>query len=360
MERVLIVEDDPMFQVLLPDLLAWSQAQVRVVGTLHEAVAEMAWEPSLVLTDLGLPDSDGIATVEAILRVADVTPVIVMTGGDNEEVGIEAVRVGAQDYIAKMSLDEEHLRRAVRFAMERRRLELVKREAIRQETENRHLRELAEARGRFYHGIAASMRTALQPLQLHVAMLDGHAISRQGQDAVANVRTQTDALHQVVEEFATIAAIQGGALPLQRRSFQLADAVRARLPAWERHAGDNRVSLDVWLAGVDVHGDPDRLIEVIGRLIDNAVAHTPGGGRVELRVERPGDVVITVMDSGVGVPPERLQGLCTAYLRPANERTGRGLGLAICKGIVEAHGGRLELESDDGFTARIVLPARSF
>jgi signal transduction histidine kinase len=119
-----------------------------------------------------------------------------------------------------------------------------------------------------------------------------------------------------------------------------------------------RVPGDVLL----VHADRNRMLQVLGNLLGNALRHTPKGGEIRLVAGRRGEnhVVISVIDTGQGITPEDQERLFDRFWRrDRTARSGAGLGLAIVKGIVEAHNGRVEVQSDvgRGSTFSVVLPA---
>src|SRR5690606_24138149 len=107
--------------------------------------------------------------------------------------------------------------------------------------------------------------------------------------------------------------------------------------------------------------DSDRLVQVIVNLLTNAIQHSPPGGKVEVQAARvPGGLAITIGDDGEGIGPDELPHLFEPYWRSgSNHRPGSGLGLSICKAIVEAHAGRIEVASTLGAGTRfmVILPA---
>ncbi len=109
--------------------------------------------------------------------------------------------------------------------------------------------------------------------------------------------------------------------------------------------------------------DPDRIAHVFDNLVGNALAHTPAGGSVRLAAEAAGDAVrFTVTDTGEGIPPEHLPHLFEKFYRvPGTTSHGAGLGLAIAREIVAAHGGEIRAESDPGrgATFSFTLPTTS-
>ena len=119
------------------------------------------------------------------------------------------------------------------------------------------------------------------------------------------------------------------------------------------------------LEQVEVHGDPDRLKQLLFNLVDNACRYTPAGGTVTLAlVEHDGVALLSVRDDGHGIPPDALPHIFERFYRADHARSrevgGTGLGLAISQVIAEAHGGRIEVESrvGAGSTFTVYLPTR--
>src|SRR5262249_37825244 len=140
-----------------------------------------------------------------------------------------------------------------------------------------------------------------------------------------------------VHEPADLAALLKGVAETMR---PLAQAKGVRLQA--------EVAGPLW-----VRGDATRLPQVFFNVLDNALKHTPEGGAVEVRIEaRGGAAVVTVRDTGEGIPPEHLPRVFDRFYRVDRARTreqgGTGLGLSIARSIVTAHGGRIELDSAPG------------
>jgi DNA-binding NarL/FixJ family response regulator len=123
--NVLVIEDDPPFARLLGALLNANGDEYAVerVGDLAAGLARLAaGDIDAVLTDLGLPDSKGLATYRAVRARARDLPVVIVSGGDDDAVALEAVREGADDYLIKGGITDRGLRRAVSHAAERKRL----------------------------------------------------------------------------------------------------------------------------------------------------------------------------------------------------------------------------------------------
>lgn len=130
---VLIVEDDPDDVLLVRELLLYAQFDtfaVKVAERLDKALEELAARPfDLILLDLSLPDSQGLDTLARIRLQSPDTPIIVFTGHDDDLIGVQAVQSGAQDYLVKGQVTRRLLVRAIRYAIERNRMQLALREA---------------------------------------------------------------------------------------------------------------------------------------------------------------------------------------------------------------------------------------
>jgi serine phosphatase RsbU (regulator of sigma subunit) len=125
---LLLVEDDRGDALLVEELIADANADIRVVWvrSMADAERELAnFRPDCVLLDLKLPDANGISALDRIAKRADNVPVVVLTGFNDEHFGVSAVASGAQDYLVKGRVDPEMLRRALLYAIERKRAQLV-------------------------------------------------------------------------------------------------------------------------------------------------------------------------------------------------------------------------------------------
>jgi signal transduction histidine kinase len=129
-------------------------------------------------------------------------------------------------------------------------------------------------------------------------------------------------------------------------------------------ADDGGVHVERESVGADwsVMGDDDRLTQVVVNLLANAIRFTPRGGRVVVRVVDAGsEIEIQVEDTGIGIPASALPHIFESYRQAHRDRGGTGLGLAVVRGVVQAHGGRVTVESQEGKGSRftVLLPRRA-
>ena len=171
----------------------------------------------------------------------------------------------------------------------------------------------------------------------------------------------------VVEGLLTLARSDAGAEPPAREDVRLDAVVRAVADSLRPAAGQRQVSLHLTLAETEVAGDGHRLALVASNLIGNAIRYNRDGGRVDITVARQDDrAQLRVADTGIGVPAELRSKIFERFFRVDTARSraagGAGLGLAITRWIVEAHGGAIQVEDNPGGGAvfTVLLPAPGF
>ena len=175
---------------------------------------------------------------------------------------------------------------------------------------------------------------------------------------------QAQHLNRLIDDLRTLSLADAGQLSLQRRPVQaralLEHTALANLPAAESRG----IRLEVAGEEATVSVDPDRLVQVLGNLVSNALRHTPDGGRIVLSSGRArSGIFLSVADSGPGIPPDDLPHIFDRFYRGDKARPddgASGLGLAIARSLVEVHGGQLTAANDPQGGARftILLPAQ--
>jgi signal transduction histidine kinase len=177
------------------------------------------------------------------------------------------------------------------------------------------------------------------------------------------VDTEARRLASLAEDFLDVQLLEEGKLELAMETLDVSSLVREQVALFFGHGGDHSVELQLPDEPLWVDVDPDRLSQVVGNLLANAIKYSPEGGAVEVRAETlRGDVRIVVRDSGLGIPREDQAHIFTKFFRgraAASGIPGTGLGLAVARQIVEAHGGLIGFASEEGrgTTFWIELPA---
>jgi len=178
---------------------------------------------------------------------------------------------------------------------------------------------------------------------------------------------EAERLSRLAEDLLTLTRSEAGAQRLQLRKDDLAERVRRAVVRFSQQAEEKGVEVQGPAPGaVWVEVDPDLTDRVIWNLLGNGLKFTPPGGRVETKVlGEGGNVILEVMDTGPGIPPDQLESVFDRFFRIDEARTsgaetsGTGLGLAIVKAIVNLHGGQVSVENQacGGAVFRVTLPA---
>jgi two-component system sensor histidine kinase BaeS len=228
------------------------------------------------------------------------------------------------------------------------------------------LADADETRRRFLQDAVHELRTPLTVIETtSSAILDGVYGSESRH--LETVRDQARLLSRIVDDLRTISLAEGGALPLEHERIEVRALLQTVAGAFGARAAERGIRLAVEPTGStpSVVGDRDRLRQALGAVIDNALRHTPAGGTIQLAAHGPTDgfVRLEVGDSGPGFGPEDLPHVFDRFYqadRGRDRSTGTsGLGLAIVRALVEAHGGRVGAADrpDGGAVVWLELPA---
>jgi two-component system sensor histidine kinase BaeS len=197
--------------------------------------------------------------------------------------------------------------------------------------------------------VAHELRTPVAVLQAgHEAMLDG--VAEPTPEQLASLRDEVLRLANMVNDLQTLAAADAAALHLSQHRCDLADladdAVTSLIGRFEA-AG---ISLERRCAEADVLADPRWLHQLIMNLLTNALKFTPEGGQVTVEVAAGPDAVLTVTDTGIGIPADELPHVFDRFWRGrgAAQISGSGIGLAVASELAQAHGGQLTASSEPG------------
>jgi two-component system phosphate regulon sensor histidine kinase PhoR len=217
------------------------------------------------------------------------------------------------------------------------------------------VRKIEAVRRDFISNVSHELRTPLASLKALTETLQGGALSDPdaGPRFLERIHTEVDALTQMTQELLDLSRIESGQVRLNFEMVSPRKLIHSSADRMKAQAERAKLKLDVRCEDglPHIHADKRRLEQVLVNLIHNAVKFTKPGGRITLGAESiPGGVRCAVRDTGVGIPAESLARIFERFYRVDSSRTGSGtgLGLSISKHIVEAHGGRIWAESEEG------------
>ena len=381
--RILIIDDNPDDRALARRALERDFPGLEVT----EVADAPGFERSLdtrgfdaVVTDFHLRWTDGLKILRAIRERDPDCPVVMFTGTGNEEVAVEAMKAGLDDYVIKTPSHFIRLPAALRSALaraaDRRALRAAQEERDRLLERERAAREAAEAAGlmkdEFLATLSHELRTPLNAIVgwatlLGTGSLQGERLEHALQSIVRNARSQA----RLIDDLLDVSAIISGKMSLEARVVDLASVIEAALDAVRPAAEAKSIRLEVDLGwdgreGGLVSGDPGRLQQVVWNLLSNGVKFTPEHGTVRVRLDQPDHHArITISDTGPGIDEMFLPHVFEPFRQEDGSITrnhgGLGLGLAIVRRLVELHGGTVRAESrghGHGACFEVLLPLR--
>ncbi|MFH0778566.1 MAG: ATP-binding protein [Candidatus Eisenbacteria bacterium] len=381
--RLLVVDDDEADVRLVKCALGRAQHREGFVFETAKTLSECLQalknrDLNLVLLDLGLPDCNGVETVRRVSRAVPEIPIVVLTGLADEEMGLAAIREGAEDYLVKGSPLEHTLIRTIRYALERKRTQQAlarQAEALSQsnaelERANVELKELDRMKSDFLSSVSHELRTPLTAIRAYSeTLLNCRDVSEEKRQSFTRiVLEQTERLTLIIEDLLDLSRAEAGKLRLDLQPVDVQEAIEASLdtvlPIAERKGVD--IQLEPLREERCVLADKERLVQILVNLLNNAVKFTNSAGVIRLRAvpvssgmcheAPPGAehafLCVTVSDSGIGIPEKELGHVFDKFRQVANGAGGKpcgtGLGLTICKELVEKMAGHIWVESTVG------------
>ena len=404
--KVLLVEDSPDDAALVQQVFKETDGtrfDLTHVPRLGDALQQLGrGSYDVVLLDLTLPDSHGIETVMKLSAQVPNVPVVVITGLNDEALGLDAVRNGAQDYLVKGEVDGKTMARVLRYARERKWSETQMRQAFDEMSRSRqellrtmselnkahvdlkvaHL-ELIEAAktdlvGRLAGGIAHEVKSPLATLMIGVDYLLNHVA---GDDE--HVRQILQNMNDAIKRADTIVSgLQQFAQPsdLEVKAENISAIAEQSLALVKHELGTHRITVDTeWTRDLpSLWLDPNKIEQVLVNVFMNAIEAMPQQGTLTVRTfakqldtedvdALPKDkgpqflvgqtvVVVQIDDTGSGIPEENLAKVFEPFFTTKPSGRATGLGLTVARKIVELHGGRITVRNrDEGGTSVTIL-----
>ncbi|MES1199908.1 MAG: response regulator [Pseudomonadota bacterium] len=310
------------------------------------AIARLAhFKPDCILLDYSLPGRNGVEVLKLIRANNPFIPVLMLTGQGNEAIAVSAMQQGAQNYIAKASIATEQIHQAIQVAMAHCEMQ-------------RRLHEQRLSLEIFTRALAHDLKEPVRTIRSFISVFAAsEKLSPQGQSYLTYVETAADRMSHLIDAVYDYTRLDASAHQPTREQVdvgELVDGVRADLAELigERNAV---ISVDPLPT---VQANRARLRQVLQNLIGNAIHHGSGVPQVRVSVaDCPDHWLFSVSDNGPGIEEAQRLKIFEPFSR-MSKHNGLGMGLAICKRIVEMHRGAIWCDADDGGGAvfRFTLP----
>lgn len=366
---ILIADDTAQSLSLLSDVLrskGYDVTSVRDGRAVLAAIKEQVFD--LLLVDVDMPDISGYEICEQ-LKAGEHTgdlPVILLSDSKDASTALKAFDAGAVDYIARpFKLREVLARVANHVTLVQQRHEIARLREKDRQTYN----ALDKMKNEFLGMVTHDLKNPLNIMLGYTGLLAELDVMEHDQalleQAVVEMRYSIDKMYNLVTSILDLVQI-GTGTELAMEPVALQSVIEQAVRDYEIIALQKKIRVKQSFPEVSpvVKGDANRIMRVVDNLLSNALKYTPEDGHVEINLAtRDGDAVMTVRDSGYGIPQDALSRLFDAFYRVDDTRhlanEGTGLGLAIVKTIVEQHNGVIDVESDLGagstFTVRLAL-----
>jgi two-component system CheB/CheR fusion protein len=380
--KVLLIDDDEDYFVLIEDLLSEINGQKYTLNWVpnfqsglsalcRNGTYEKVFDVCLLDYNLGGPT--GLELLRKAIAEGCKTPIIMLTAQGDHEIDVEAMRIGAADYLSKRKTDSDLLERSIRYTLDRAQTlaalqESEKRIADLYLKEQEHSQELAHAyvglrqvetmRDDLTRMIVHDMRSPLTVISNSLDMImlaeDNEMVAKSVPVLLDGARSAVRRIVGMIEDLLHVSKFEAGEMRPMFRIINTQNLLREKEQAFLSY-GDKeqkRFALHMEDGLPNITADEDLIERVLDNLIYNAFKYTEVGGHIRVNVRIQDDaLLIEVQDDGQGIPPEFHERIFDKFVQVTSSegeplRKGTGLGLAFCRLAIEAHGGEIWVESE--------------
>ncbi|NAS89406.1 hypothetical protein C4E24_06690 [ANME-1 cluster archaeon AG-394-G21] len=375
--KILLCDDDPAYRKLVRAYLLSSGREFIVTevgrkGEMQDALDKGGID--LILLDIQMPEKSGLEWLAEIVE-KQIAPVIMLTGFGSEEIAVQSIHEGAMDYIPKDHLTRDKLLSTVKVALEiwkRKRAE-ADRERVLKELESKNvelqkamehmadLEEITRMKSEFLSITSHELRTPLTPMKAQLQMiLEGYVgdLNDNQKKSLEVVLRNITKLGKLIDDILDLSRIEAGRIKLAFKPMNINGIVKEAITTQESSATNKDIEISTKLADLpDIVGDPERIGQVIGNLLNNAIKFSKKSGKVIIEtkcldIEGKENILFCITDYGIGISKADHKKLFKPFSQIdtslGREQAGTGLGLAIVRGIIHAHRGKVGIDSESG------------
>ncbi|MDJ0736936.1 MAG: hybrid sensor histidine kinase/response regulator [Nostocaceae cyanobacterium] len=373
--NILLIEDNLAYARLLQEFI--KQANSHELNIIHvtylaEAIKKVSKDTyDIILLDLTLPDSEGLASLAPLMSQAPSIPIVVLTNTNDDELALEAVRRGAQDYLVKREVNPAVLLRSLRYAIERKQV-LEQLRVANQGLENRvfestaelvKAKEINQSKSEFVSMLSHDIRNPLNTIMLAAGLLQNNDEKLPKEKKLSHfqlIRSAIKNMAQLLDEVSFIGKADAGKIQCDFTCFDIEEFCRAIVAEAQLTAAEKQVNIVFYQQGKldEALWDESLLRHILNNLLSNAIKYSHPGGKVLFEVIAQGKTVIfKIQDRGIGIPQKDQQQIFQTFHRAENvgQIPGTGLGLAIVKKCTEAHGGEISVDSEVGVGTTVTV-----
>jgi signal transduction histidine kinase/GGDEF domain-containing protein len=371
--RILVVDDEKEIRdFLFKALTRIAGFRVELAENGKEALQKIEkGNFDLVLTDLKMPDIDGLQLVAEIAKSKPEILTVLMTGHGTIDSALEAMKQGASDYLTKPLNLEEMLVRLQKVLEEKQRFVKLRDFAAQLEKANQELKRIDEMKSEFVSVASHELRTPLASIKNAVQLiLQGKTgeINENQKKFLSMAERNISRLTNILNNLLDLSRIESGKIDMKIEELDPRALIEFILSSLRPQAEGKSTQLKIEIQKElpVVYGDREKVEQILTNLVGNAIKFTPEGGEISISAKPSprgeNKLAISVRDSGIGVAEDQLEKIFEKFHQVEGSLhrsvSGTGLGLAITKGLVEAHHGEIWVESEigKGSTFTFTLP----
>jgi signal transduction histidine kinase len=328
----------------------------------------------VILLDLSLPDSQGLASLAPLHEMAPNVPVVVLTNNNDDELAIEAVRQGAQDYLVKRQVNAQVLVRSLYYAIERKqmaktllKLNQTLENSVKEKTaELVQAQELNQLKSEFVSMLSHDIRNPLNTILLSTGLLQNHDQKLSHEKKLRyfqQIRTAIKDMAQLLDEVLLIGRSDAGKLQLYPQPLNLQILCNKLLTETQLKSQEKEIEIIFTTEGkiIEALWDESLLRHILENLLGNAIKYSNLQSQIYFKlIFQDTSVIFSITDTGIGIPQEDKENLFQPFHRAGNVgiTPGTGLGLAIVKKCIDTYQGQIHIDSEEGkgTTAIVILP----
>jgi len=371
--NILVVENEVDTRTTLCAMLEDAGYKVTGLAKGAEALEMIRSQPfNVVITDIKLPDVDGMEIPELTKEINPDTAIIMMTGHASVETARDAVNQGAYAYFVK-PVNPGEMKTAIANALKQQRLALENKRLVDDLQRsnkllvkaNEELRKATKAKSEFLAHMSHELRTPLNAIigfsELLIDEVPGE-INEEQRQCLNDVLSGGRHLLSLISDVLDLSKIESGKIDLRLKRVAMSKVIDSLRSTMMPILARKKQSLDIEIEDglPPVHADEAKVRQVLLNLLSNSAKFTPDGGKLRVEAVRNGNrCQVSVVDNGIGIKQKYQKRIFEAFYRVDNplteEKGGTGLGLALARQIVEQHGGQIWVESEYGKGSRFTF-----
>jgi two-component system sensor histidine kinase/response regulator len=357
---VFVIDDDAIMRLSCEQILRKSGYIVQTFGNGYEGIERLKEvKPPLLVVDIKMPELDGFEVIKIVRQIDPEVVIVVITGYATIETAVDAMKMGAYDFLPKPFTPGE-LRMIIDRGFERWRLG-QEAKLLRKQKE--------EVERKFVTLVSHQLKAPLGAVKQYLDVLlytSRDRLPEKSVEWISRSQARITEMIGLIQDWLMLAKVEKGTLSDGSASADLAKIVESIIQEYKKLPSAANLSFHIEITPemVPVRGDEASLNMMVGNLISNAVKYNKPGGRVSIRIAKETHWIrLEVRDTGIGMPASFRPHLFEEFYRIKSPETqnipGTGLGLVICKRIIDELGGSIEVDSQEGeyslFTVRLPI-----